>query len=149
VIRYQFVTGTGFTSKAVAWFGGGVFSHVDAVLSDGSLLGARLDGGVSVRPPYYDHWSRRVVFSLPTTAQQDEQWRNFLVDQLGKPYDKTAIWGFATGRDWREDDSWFCSELAAAALEMAGGCPVLYTPANKITPSGLATVLSALGAVTG
>ena len=147
MIRYQLVTGTGLSSKAIAWFSGGTFSHVDAVLPDGSLLGARLDTGVSVKPPFYERWSKRVVFSLPVSPEQDRRWLDFLMSQLGKPYDKTAIWGFAAGRDWREEDSWFCSELGAAALEIAGGCPVLYTPANKITPSGLATVLSAIGAI--
>lgn len=145
MIRYQLVTGYGPTSAAVAWFSGGTFSHVDAVLPDGRLLGARMSGGVQIRPPNYERWSKRVVFSL--LKGNEAEWLSFLYGQVGKPYDHTAIWGFAAGRDWREPDSWFCSELAAAALEMAGGCPVLYTPTNKITPSGLATVLSALGAV--
>ncbi len=147
MIRYQCVLGFGPVSNTIAWFSGGDFAHVDAVLSDGRLLGARLDNGVQIREPNYQKWAKKVVFTLPVTPEKDAAWLSFLMAQIGKPYDKTAIWGFAAGRDWREPDSWFCSELAAAALEQAGACPVLYTPANKITPSGFATVLSAVGAI--
>lgn len=36
--------------------------------------------------------------------------RDWLVSQLGKPYDWTALFGIFFRRDWQEDDSWFCSE---------------------------------------
>ena len=155
MIRLQFVLGSGLPSKAIAWFSAGSFSHVDAVLSDGSLLGARSDSiagmhpGVQIRSPGYEHWAKRVVFTLPTGADVESRYIAFLRAQLGKAYDHTAIWGFAAGRDWREADSWFCSELLAAALEQSGALPVLYVPANKITPATLATVLSAVGAIAG
>ncbi len=55
--------------------------------------------------------------------------------QVGKPYDYTAIAGFLARRDWREDDSWFCSELQAAAFE-AGRRPLLNPTIsiNRISP---------------
>lgn len=77
---------------------------------------------------------------------QSRAFYRFLRAQVGKPYDHSAIWGFASGRDWREDDSWICSELQAAALEHAGIVPnQLYLAANKITPVALAFGLSFLG----
>jgi hypothetical protein len=154
VIRLQFVLGTGLSSAAIAWFSAGTFSHVDAILRDGSLLGARSDqvggqhAGVRIRPPYYEHWRSRVVMSLPATPEKELKFYEYLKKQLGKPYDMTAIWGFATGRNWRDPQDWFCSELQAAALEVAEVIPRLYTPANKITPATLATLLSAIGATT-
>ena len=152
MIRFQFVLGYGWTSQAIAWFSAGVFSHVDAVLPSGKLLGARADkadgiSGVAIREPFYEKWKARIVMSLVVKPEVEAEFYSFLDAQLGKPYDKTAILGFATGRDWRTDDSWFCSELGTAALEQSNACPVLYTPRNKVTPAALATVMSALGAV--
>lgn len=152
MIRLQFVLGYGLSSQAIAWFSAGHFSHVDAILPDGRLLGARSDAiggrppGVQIRLPDYEKWKERVVMMLPSTPDQERSFLGFLDKQLGKPYDSTAIWGFATGRDWRNPDDWFCSELLTAALEIAGVCPTLYTPSNKVTPAALAMVMSALGA---
>lgn len=153
MIALQFVLGHGLSSQAIAWFSAGRFSHVDAILPDGSLLGSRSDTikgikpGVRVRPPDYEPWLARVQLALPSTPTETQRWIDFLHSQIGKPYDKSAIWGFAAGRDWREPDSWFCSEIQARALEVSCRSPPLYSPANKITPSALALVMSALGAV--
>lgn len=88
-----------------------------------------------------------MVLTLAVTSEKEAAFTAFLKEQLGKPYDHTAIWGFAAGRDWRQDDSWFCSELQTAALEIAGILPVVCTPTNKVTPATLAALFSAIGAV--
>ena len=155
MIRLQFVRGSGLSSAAIAWFSQGTFSHVDAVLPDGTLLGARSDvcggqpPGVRVRPHGYEVWTQRVVFSIPASDAQAEAWEAFLRSQVGKPYDKIAILGFALGRDWRDDGAWICSELGAAALEATGIVPQLYLAAAKITPEALALVCSAIGGTAG
>lgn len=153
MITLQFVLGGGLPSQAIAWFSAGGFSHVDAVKSDnGYLYGARsdkvglIDPGVQFRPPGYAVWKQRVVMNLSVAAPVEKRFWDFLLSQQHKPYDSSAIWGFASGRDWRTKDSWFCSELQAAALEESGASPDLYTPINKITPAALALVMSALGA---
>jgi hypothetical protein len=151
VLKFQFVMGPGLSSRLIAWFSAGPFSHVDCVMPSGDLLGARSDdvgggSGVRTRPSDYEKWRKTVTLKLPVRPAQERRFYDFLNVQIGKPYDKTAILGFVAGRDWREQDSWFCSELQAAALESAGICPTLYAPASKITPAALATVLSALGA---
>jgi hypothetical protein len=48
----------------------------------------------------------------------------------------------AKGRDWRESDSWSCSELIAAALEACGYLPRLAAADNHISPRDLLLVLS-------
>lgn len=152
VVRLQFVLGSGLSSRAISYFGAGGYSHVDVVLRDGTLLGARSDEilgivpGVRIRPQGYEDWKKRTVMTLAVTEQQEKDFLDFVVLQIGKPYDSTAIWGFAAGRDWREKDSWFCSELAGAATESAGIVPTLIAPTCKITPGALATVYSAIGA---
>jgi len=149
-IQLQFVRQKGIASSAIAWFSQGNFSHVDAVLPSGRLLGARNDNalgipsGVQIRPEGYADWALRVRFTIPTTQEQANKFYTFLREQIGKPYDRSAIWGFVTGRNWRAQDSWICSELQAAALEHAGIVPPLYLSANKITPTALALLASSI-----
>ncbi len=122
------------------------------MLPSGHLLGARSDkvggdpAGVQIRPPNYEKFSSRVIFTIPATDAQSTAYYAFLDAQLGKPYDSEAIWAFAFNRDWREDDSWICSELQAAALIAANRVPPLFLASNKITPEALALMASAIGA---
>jgi hypothetical protein len=154
VIQFRFVLGRDLASSAIALFSAGYFSHVDAVMLDGTLLGARADTiggrppGVQVRPNGYETIKRAVTFSLAVEPTQELNFYAFLGAQVGKPYDKTAIWAFVLGRDWTEPDSWFCSELLAAAVIAAGILRPLYFPPNKVTPAAFANILSELGALT-
>jgi hypothetical protein len=149
-ITLQFVLGAGTASSATAWFSQGHFSHVDAVLSDGSLLGARSDvcggkpAGVQIRPPNYETWLKQTRFTIPCTLGQYGAWEAFLLKQVRLPYDKMAIFAFVTNRNWRESDAWICSELQAAALEKASVVRELYLAANKITPVMCAMVVSSI-----
>ena len=136
-------------SKAIKFFSRGWPSHVDIVLGSGDLLGARSDSvagrppGVQIRPPAYEAFTKTQRVALTATAAQETAFLNFLEAQIGKPYDKTAIIAFAFGRDWRENDSWFCSELAAAALEECGWFPKpLANTVNEITPRDLLLAVS-------
>lgn len=145
----QFVQGQGLASRAIEVFERGWPSHVDNVLPDGGLLGARDDDcggqppGVRIRPADYESWARVERIELAATAQQEVDWLNFLTAQIGKPYDETAIVAFALARDWRQNDSWFCSELAAAALESCGWFPQsLADAANEVTPRDLLLLVS-------
>jgi hypothetical protein len=147
----SFDEGSGFSSGAIEYFGAGGWSHVDNVTPRG-LLGARSDriggqpSGVWPRPSGYQKGLRRQVrMSLACTAAQYQTWLNFLYLQTGKPYDRLAILGFIIARDWRDESAWFCSELAARALEVAGVLPPLSLTPNKITPGALALAVSAAG----
>jgi len=151
VIRLAFFRGTGLSSRAIEWFSAGNLSHVAAVLPYGHYLDSRSDcegaaaPGVQIRPAYVEGHELAVEFKLPASKEQEDAFWRFLRSQIGKPYDYPGILGFVTGRDWREEDSWFCSELQTAALEHAGVLKRLYVPSNKITPVSLATVCSAIG----
>ena len=150
-IQLQFVRQAALSSDVIAWFSQGHFSHVDFVMPDGSLLGARDDSvggqqpGVRIRPPGYVKFALRVVMTIPCSEDQATKYCAFLKDQVGKPYDTEAIWAFAFNRNWRETDSWICSELQSAAGEAAGIFPQLYLAANKITPVSCALAYSAIG----
>lgn len=117
------------------------WSHVEAIGAEGTF-GAQLRGGVIWRRLHdnaYRGAKNVEICTLDCTGPQANLFWNFLLDQLNKPYDWRAIVGFGFGRrDWREDDSWFCSELQVRALEVAG---LLKLPADipmwRITPRDL------------
>ena len=142
--RYQFVRLDDCVSKAIAWFSAGHFSHVDIVLDDGRLLGARSDGGVQIRAAGYRKWTKCVAIDIPCTQAQKDTAIAFASAEIGKPYDHLAIWGFVLNRSWRDTEAWFCSELAAQSGEQAAFWPHLYSPVNHITPAAFALVCSAV-----
>jgi hypothetical protein len=159
MITLQFIGAEGFRSRLIGWFSAGHLSHVDVVMFDGQLLGARSDTckcelvgrtieippGVRIRPPNYIGHPRSLVrFDIPATVEQERIFFAFLIKQIGRPYDYEAIMGFIFNRDWRETDSWICSELVAAALERAKIVPELYLAANRITPVSAALAVSVL-----
>ena len=147
-MKWQFVLAEDWGSRLIAWYGQGYggWSHVDAVMPSGWLLGARDDlitaggmnpvvPGVRLRPPNYEKWIRRQVVSLPCTPAQDATWMQFLERQIGKPYDSGAIWAFITGR--REPNApgyWICSALQMGAARAAVKAYPTLIPDSQITP---------------
>jgi hypothetical protein len=86
---------------------------------------------------------RELVVHVPATPDQTDKFYAFLRDQIGKPYDDKAVIGLGLGRDWRSPDSWFCSELDAAALCACGIFPPhLADELNHVTPRDLLLILS-------
>lgn len=151
VVTLQFIGGDDLISRGISWFSAGHLSHVDICMPNGKLVGARtqsykgIPAGVQERPANYFGKAQHIVrFNLPATDTQARIFYDFLGKQIKRPYDYAAIWGFVFGRDWRETDSWICSELAAAALERAKIAPKFYLAANKITPVALALACSVI-----
>lgn len=98
-------------------------------------IGARHSDGVQIRPSDYEAYPLDDRFLVEVTPEQKQTLIKFVLAQVGKPYDTSAILGILAHRDWRRQDSWFCSELVTAAFE-AAGAPILYVPShvNRITP---------------
>ena len=69
-------------------------------------------------------------------------------EKFGKPYDNTAIWGFAFGRNWREKDSWFCSEKQIDGAQHAKIIRPLPAPINKVPPPAAMSIISQAPGVT-
>lgn len=143
MIRLQFVACGDAASAAIKIFSRGWCSHVDCVLTDGTLLGARIDGGVQIRPPDYESFDLVERVCLDVAPAAEARYYDFLRRQIGKPYDKLAIVAFAAERNWRTPDAWFCSELAAAALEDSGWFPKpVAASVSEITPRDLLILTS-------
>lgn len=109
-------------------------SHVDDIQPNGKWLGARLSGGVQARDPYPVSYAVRIDVWVP-----DEQaYYDYLLAQVGKPYDILGVVGFIPREDWRQDNKWFCSELIAAALMHANpALRPLFSQASRISPATL------------
>ena len=128
------------------------WSHVEAIGLEGTF-GAQLSGGViwrSLDDACYRGTKNVEVLNLTLTLEQEKAIWKFLDAQEGKPYDWRAILGFGLGRrDWREEDSWFCSELQTRALEVAGVVKLpTDIPVWRITPRDLWLLTSGLSVTT-
>lgn len=152
-VRLQFVLGADFSSRLIAWYGQGYggFSHVDAVLPDGSLLGARSDRvggkppGVQIRSAGYETWKRREVVEIPCEFWQAGAWLDCLEAKVGDEYDKGAIIAFITGDRDHDQGHWICSAAQTDALETAQLLPSLPVPPQQVTPDALRLIAYSIG----
>jgi hypothetical protein len=156
-VRIQYSAQHDAGSLAIRYWSAGPFSHVDTVLPDGRLLGARSDvlkgipSGFQIRPAGYAKFSRICIVELEMTGDQFFAFNQFEQQQIGKPYDGPGILGFVFpsfvhARDWREPDSWFCSEEKQAGLEVCKWMPEVHFPDNRVTPVANYQMVQARGA---
>jgi hypothetical protein len=153
MIKLQFSTSTEASSALICRISHSPFSHVDIVLPDGNLLGASdnpnalvLQGnpsGVAIRPPNYQIFGRKAVAKLAATKEVEEAFYEAAKSQLGEPFDHHALYAFLdgrfdTGRDWRDESAWFCSEHTGWSLERAKffPFPVVVTK-DRLNPPDL------------
>ena len=153
MITLQFCSFPSPMGRAIRWFTQGSVGHVDMVLPDGSLLGAQYasgmgaPSGVQIRPAGYGGMTNRILVRIPWPEDDARVWQ-FMHEQIGKPYDTTAIWGFVFGRNWRDPGAWYCAEIFGGLFEYIGLIPHIETPISKITPSMLFFASSILPGVT-
>ena len=146
MIQLRFVTSNDAISAAIRAAEYGFWaSHVEALMPDGTLLGAHVEGGVMARPRDYDkgRFTREEFVPIDVSDAMENDFHAFLRRQLGKPYDVQAILAFLAQRDWQSPGAWFCSELQAAALSYCGWfASHLATEFNHITPRDLLLIVS-------
>lgn len=146
MIRIRFVDGKDVVAAGISAAEYGFWAiHTEALMPDGTLLGAHWNGGVLARPIGYDAAARtkELIVEIDADQAMADKFHAFMRAQLGKPYDVQAIAAFATGRDWQQPGAWFCSELVAAALVDCGWfAQPLATEFNKITPRDLLLIVS-------
>jgi uncharacterized protein YycO len=120
-IKLQFSAQNTIFSQLIRWRDWSDYSHSEFVLSDGTLLGADIDG-VKIRSPY--QVKRKLVLSVDVTSEQHREIMATALSQVGKDYDFGGVAGFVTNRDWQDDSKWFCWELIAYCF-MQAGVPLL------------------------
>lgn len=136
-ITLRFVTSDSAISFAIRAAEYGFWaSHAEALMPEGTLLGAHVDGGVRNRPRDYDkgQFKQELYVSIPVAQQIADAFHAFLRSQLGKPYDVEAIAAFVARRDWQDPSAWFCSELQAARSPPAAGSPRRSQPSSTTSP---------------
>ena len=91
------------------------WSHCGVIMPDGTVIESVGNIGV-IATPLAEFQDRHTEFHIARIPCKDRHYAfRFLRQQLGKPYDLTAVISIALRRDWQETDSWFCSELVARA----------------------------------
>ena len=151
-----------WASAAIRRLNHSPFSHVDLVLMgqqaidlgvpEGSTLGASDQGphspclkgnpqGVAIRPSEYQPFGlrRRMILATDKASAIVAA----AASQLGKPFDSSGLWDFIGDdfpgtRDWRSEDSWWCSELKVWSFEQGGFYSgSLAWPKNRVSPTDL------------
>lgn len=125
------------------------WSHFEFLIPGEGYLGAHLGecrtpeglvipSGVQIRPFDYDPGCTYQLADLECPDSIRDKILAAATSQIGKPYDLTALFGIVAHRDWKEPDSWFCTELGEWACE-TGGLPLLNDAGefNRITPGML------------
>jgi hypothetical protein len=142
-LKFQFSTANTVIDWIIRTRTDSDISHVDVVLPDGRLLGAQLleparsgGRGVQIRQPKYAAFTKTSTVTLEVSELQAKTFWDFVLAQVGQPYDIYAILGLAFHRDWRDPNHWFCSELQAAGAEAAKILNIA-TDVNWIDPQTL------------
>ena len=131
----------------------GPVTHVEYLTGDGlGALGAHPMGGVAARPINFKVFSLDLRFSASVTEDQYNKLFNFLMAQMGKPYDLVDITTITVNkaRDWRNSGKWTAAELWVAGLEQADIIGALYPSIYLFTPTDALALSTAMfsGAVT-
>ncbi|MHB8303619.1 MAG: hypothetical protein ACYDC6_12390 [Acidobacteriaceae bacterium] len=148
----QFSASKGISAALLRYLQGNAkIEHVDVVvpaaiakayghpiLSRYGLLGARMDGGVQLRPPNYAQFLRKSF--LGCVVPDIDGAYEFLFAQVGKPYNKGAILDFFLCRERKfswDQSSWFCDELDFCAYWRGGKVVLNTTNPLNLTPQEL------------
>ena len=146
MLAFRFTSDDSLIGRAIRFETFGKWQHVEARIPPGyfadypkgGYLGAHLQGGFQLLDFDYAK-PKRWVFA--TCEPPPEVLTNILsvaYNQIGAPYDLSAIFGFLFRRDWHQPGSWDCAEAWAAFGDFVG-YPFLNTDKlNRVTPSDFA-----------
>jgi uncharacterized protein YycO len=116
---------------------GSNWSHVAILLDDGKLIEA-MPSGVIIRDcSVYSEVPWRVrTWCEKLTEEEKTRGKEFLLNQLGKPYDWSIVFGFMSRNPLTsKNDKWFCSELARGFAGAVGRTMSDNTPDTLTPPS--------------
>lgn len=123
-------------SRIIRWMTGSVWSHAALIADDGRAIEA-VWPRVRMTTPAKIANSHTAYTFVDIYCQNEQLALDHAFDQIGRPYDITALFGWLTGRDWQEEDSWFCSELVAWAFAQGGSPLFREGTLSRVTPQHL------------
>lgn len=118
-MRLIFVRADNIGGALIRMFEGGEASHVGIDVGD-CIIDSTLLHGTTCRSHVEFIRRRTLIDTIDVPLPDEAAAITFLREQVGRPYDWTAIIGFMLFRDWSYDDRWYCSELAATAMLRGG-----------------------------
>lgn len=121
------------------------WSHVAVELDDGRVIEAVWSG---VRLTTFTECTKQMSkYTLVELEKKDAATTSkavsWLLDQVGKKYDKAALFGFLAKRDWQNSLKWFCSELQAAFCKRLGYRIANEKQLSRVTPQFLYMITGA------
>ena len=118
-MKFVFVANNSIYNRTVRWFEGGDYGHC-AIVDGDRVIEPVWHDGVRVRSlqGLLNDSTYSVLYDIQLPNEQAAL--DFARAQVGKPYDKWGIVGFAFGRDWQDDSDWYCSELLGTTLDRGG-----------------------------
>jgi hypothetical protein len=143
-------SGKGFISNAIKVFTLSSITHVGAVIGPNQIIeSTTLNGKNGVQ---LNNISERVAKYhgkvwwyplLPAISIDVQKFRTFMLEQVGKPYDKRVLlhhaWDVMNWFGWKEHyDKWICSALVAEGLEKGGA--ISDVNCEEITPKVLVKI---------
>jgi uncharacterized protein YycO len=109
------------------------WSHVAIELGD-NVIDSTFSKGVAVSSK--ESFYKRYDYIETIEVEVDKELSTtFLINQIGKPYDWSALIALPLRNSWQNPDAWFCSELVAKTLAMGG--KYFKAKASRITPEDL------------
>jgi uncharacterized protein YycO len=132
----RFTRGEGLYGYIVRWGTLSAFAHVGFKLDDGLVLDATPTYGVAIREAKDDETTE--YFRVLAPRRHMDEAVTIALQQVGRPYDWSAIYGAVFRRDWCDDSSYFCAELVEFAFSKAH-YPLVRDGHryNRITPRDL------------
>lgn len=119
--------------RAVTW---SKWSHVVTLINNTTAIEAVYPEVRLVSIEYLKKkYSKWCVVDVPVPNEKAAI--EYLLLQVGKPYDLTALIGLLIHRDWAQDTDWWCSELAAAGVEAGGRKIFRHGAINRVVPQHL------------
>lgn len=125
-------------SRAIRWQTRSPYSHVAILTSAGNVIEAVPWHGVvcSGDPWQYHRPNTRIDvfdFTYPLTDYEERVGLQWLLAQVGKPYDYRGVIRFVTRVPHTVNGAWFCSELIAEVCNVMNR-PITRLPAHNAAP---------------
>ena len=134
--------GKSLTSRIIRFITWSEYSHTAIILAEDTIVeaweGCNQVRIVSSLSEGHTAGTTVDIYDIRMGTKQEEKFREFIAEQVGKKYDYWGILGFLRRRDLERGESWFCSELFAAACQEAG-VVLLHNCRPAQTSPGLVT----------
>ena len=136
-VQVIFSKGRLVTSSLIRFLTWSRWSHVGVITDRGTVIDAYFPRVREVPLAEFKAPMKRLAV-VEFEHDDPEELFAWLRQQVGKPYDWRALFGFLARRDtWNEPSAWFCSELVAAGFSRTGSPLFRSARLGRITPEDL------------